>query len=561
MAAEPSIGAFLVSSGRLTDASLARARRSVEESGERLGAVLTKLGFISERELVDAYSQYLKLLVAVASDYPDEAIEVERLNPRFLREARVVPVKASDGEILLVMVDPTDEVTAAAIEFALEQPVGRMVAVPVELEAALERLYPTGDRLADDTSDAADLSNADVADDVERLKDLASEAPVIRLVNTMIGRAVEIRASDIHLEPIEAGLRVRYRIDGVLRDADSPPASLRAAIVSRIKIMAKLNIAERRLAQDGRIRVAVRGKEIDLRVSTTPTMHGESVVLRILDRASLPLDFATLGFDQDQLDRYISVLDRPHGIVLVTGPTGSGKTTTLYASLVTLSTVDRKVMTIEDPIEYQVVGVNQTQVKPQIGLTFATALRSFLRQDPDIMMVGEIRDLETAQIAVQAALTGHLILSTVHTNDAASAVTRLLDIGVEDYLLTSTVNGIVGQRLVRRLCPHCREPHQIDAALFVKLDLVPAERGEVTAYRPKGCAQCDGAGYFGRTTILEILAFSDAIRALVMRHAQAREIQQQAVAEGMLTMLQDGMRKVLAGLTTVDEVLRVTRES
>jgi general secretion pathway protein E len=397
--------------------------------------------------------------------------------------------------------------------------------------------------------------------DLERLKDLASEAPVIRLVNTLITRAVEMSASDIHLESAESRLRVRYRIDGVLREIEAPPARLKSAIISRVKIMAKLNIAERRLAQDGRIRLAIRGKEIDFRVSTTPSIHGESVVLRILDRGSLPLDFVALGFDSRLLPPFIEILNRPHGIVLVTGPTGSGKTTTLYTALTTLNSPDSKILTVEDPVEYVLEGINQVQVKPQIGLTFANALRSFLRQDPDIMMIGEIRDLETAQIAVQAALTGHLVLSTVHTNDAASAMTRLLDMGIEDYLLTSTISGVLGQRLVRRVCESCREPYTVSRDLQERLGLAAFGAADgATLYRAAGCARCNGTGYRGRTMILELMVTTDPIRALVLRHAEAREIQAEAIRGGMQTMYAHGMRKALEGMTTAEEVMRVIRD-
>jgi general secretion pathway protein E len=403
----------------ISAAALERARRLEAESGERFDRVAAKLGLVSERDMAAAYAA-----------------------------------------LIVAMADPLDDPAAQALAFAIEKQVERRAAVPADIEAAYERLYSEG-RVAIDMIDehAAQRGDDDRDADMERLKDLASEASVIRLVNGLVARAVEMRASDIHLESGEGRLRLRYRIDGVLREMDSPPARLKSAIISRVKIMAKLNIAERRLAQDGRTRPAVRGKEIDSRVSTTPSIHGESVVMRILDRGSLALDFAALGFDASLLRQFRDVLARPHGIVLVTGPTGSGKTTTLYTALTELNSPDIKIPTVEDPVEYVLEGINQVQVQPQIGLTFATALRSFLRQDPDVMMIGEIRDLETAQIAVQAALTGHLVLSTVHTNDAASAMTRLMDMGIEDYLLTSTINGVLGQRLVRCLCPRCRAPY------------------------------------------------------------------------------------------------------
>jgi general secretion pathway protein E len=370
---------------------------------------------------------------------------------------------------------------------------------------------------------------------------------------------VDARASDIHIEPAASRLVVRLRIDGAMQEIEAPPLRLRDAIVSRIKIMARLNIAERRLPQDGRMSASVRGTEIDFRVSTLPTVHGESVVIRVLDRDQVALDFSALGFDDQALTELNRILALPFGILLVTGPTGSGKTTTLYAALKTLNTPDRKLMTIEDPVEYQLDGVNQVQVQPQIGLTFAWALRSFLRQNPNIVMVGEIRDLETAQVAVQVALTGHMILSTLHTNDAASGVTRLLDMGVEDYLIVSTVNAILAQRLVRTLCPDCREPYDLSIDLAARLGLTldaPAP-----FFRAQGCPACNATGYRGRTTILEILPMTDTIRRLVLDHAAATTIRDAAIAAGMRTMLAHGLTKARAGITTIEEVLGATRSA
>ena len=400
------------------------------------------------------------------------------------------------------------------------------------------------------------VDDLDFDADVQQLKDLASEAPVIRLVSLIITNALDMRASDIHVEPFENRLAVRYRVDGVLHDIESPPKRLAAAVISRIKIMANLDIAERRLPQDGRIRLRVQGKEIDLRVSTVPTMHGESVVMRILDKGGVALDFHKLGFMEDTLKAFIDVLMQPHGILLVTGPTGSGKTTTLYTALDRLNQPDVKILTVEDPVEYQMVGINQIQVKPQIDLTFANALRSIVRQDPDVIMIGEIRDLETAQIAVQSALTGHLVMSTVHTNDAASTVNRLLDMGVDDYLLTSTVIGILAQRLVRKLCPHCKEPYQALPEVVEQLGLAKfTGGGDVTLYHAKGCAQCSNTGYMGRFCILEMLPMTDPLRTLVMKHATSSELKAEAQREGMVSMYEDGMRKALAGHTTFEEVL------
>jgi general secretion pathway protein E len=554
-----SIGAVLASRGLLSGAALDRARRLEAESGERIDRVAAKLGLVSERDLAAAYAELIGSPIVAAADFPTEPVAAQRIGRAFLKQARLIPLAESETVLVAAMADPLDDAAARALEFALDKEVHRRVALPADIEAAYERLYGEGRSAIDRIYDAAgEREDEDRDADLERLKDLASEAPVIRLVNALITRAVEMGASDIHLEPGESRLRLRYRVDGVLREIEPPPARLKSAIVSRLKIMAKLNIAERRLAQDGRIRLAVRGKEIDFRVSTTPAIHGESVVLRILDRGALALDFAELGFEDHLLRPFIEILDRPHGIVLITGPTGSGKTTTLYTALTTLNSPDRKILTVEDPIEYLLEGINQVQVRPQIGLTFANALRSFLRQDPDIMMVGEIRDLETAQIAVQAALTGHLVLSTVHTNDAASAMTRLLDMGIEDYLLTSTINGVLAQRLVRKLCPSCRQPYSPTPELCGRLGL--GDCSDTTLYRLMGCPACSGTGYRGRTMISELMAITDAIRPLVLRHAEARELQAEAIRGGMQTMYAYGMRKALAGITTIEEVIRVTRD-
>ncbi len=553
------IVSVLTARGLLNDAALDRLRRLEQESGERIDRIAAKLGMVSDKDLAGAYAGTLGSPLVTADDYPDEPVAADRISAAFAKRARLIPLAEDDDRLAVAMADPLEDGTARALEFATGKRIERRAAVPAEIDAAYDRLYGSGRGAVDELYDQGEREDAGHESDLERLKDLASEAPTIRLVNALITRAVEARASDIHIESVEGGLRVRYRIDGVLKEVEPPPARLRSAVISRLKIMAKLNIAERRLAQDGRIRLAVRGKEIDFRVSTTPAIHGESVVLRILDRGNLALDFTALGFDDSQLPAFLEALHRPHGIVLVTGPTGSGKTTTLYAALTELNSVETKILTAEDPVEYVLDGINQVQMKPDIGLDFASALRSFLRQDPDIMMIGEIRDLETAQIAVQAALTGHLVLSTVHTNDAASAIARLLDMGIEHYLLTSTINAVLAQRLVRRLCTACREayvpPPEMQAQLG--LDAAAFERG-ARLYRAVGCASCSG-GFTGRTMILELMVIDDAIRNLVLKNAEAREIQAQAVRGGMQTMYAHGLRKALDGITTIEEVLRVSR--
>ena len=558
-----SIGKLLIERGKLNAADLDRARRVQQETPERINVILTQLGLVSERDMAEALALYLDLPLVTAADYPTQAILEDQISIKFLKEYRIIPLADTAEGLVLAIADPLDAYAVNAMRLLTGKPVLPRVGVPAEIEAAFERLYGSSKASIENifeevTSEEDEGTN----EDIERLKDLASEAPVIRMVNMLISRAVEMRASDIHIEPFERKLKVRYRIDGVLREVDAPPSRLRAAVISRVKLMAKLNIAETRLPQDGRIRLVIRGKEIDLRVSTVPSMHGESLVLRVLDKGSVALDFPTLGFEKQLLKSYLDLLDRPHGILLVTGPTGSGKTTTLYTSLLRLNTGERKILTVEDPIEYQLEGINQVQVKPQIGLGFANVLRSFLRQDPDVIMIGEIRDLETAEIAVQAALTGHKVLSTLHANDAATTITRLLDMGVEDYLLTSTVNGVVAQRLVRTLCGHCREPRPVLPEMVEQLQLRRFTSSDpITLYQATGCEHCNGSGYLGRTGLLEILELSDPIRRLILRRAESHEIKRAAAEAGMRTMYQDGMYKILAGTTTLEEVLRVTRDT
>ena len=557
------LGEILIERGKLDAAGLERALRLQQESGDKLGVLLVSLGVVAQRDVSEALALQLGLPLIEAAGYPEMPILEERVSARFLRDARALPLTEDEYEPALAMADPTDTYTMNAFEMVTGRKVRPLVAIPSELDAALERLYGAGkSALGQILGDVEQRDDVGFDADIQQLKDLASEAPVIRLVSLIITNALEMRASDIHFEPFENRLIVRYRIDGVLHEVESPPRRLSAAVISRIKIMAMLDIAERRLPQDGRIRLRVQGKEIDLRVSTVPTMHGESVVMRILDKGGVALDFKRLGFEDDTLKGFIDVLMEPHGILLVTGPTGSGKTTTLYTALDRLNKPDVKILTVEDPVEYQMPGINQIQVKPQIDLTFANALRSIVRQDPDIIMIGEIRDLETAQIAVQSALAGHLVLSTLHTNDAASTVNRLLDMGVEDYLLTSTVIGILAQRLVRTLCPDCKEAYTALPEVVDELGLRKfAAKDEVTLYHARGCSECGHTGYIGRVSIIEMLPMSDHLRTHVMRHATSAELRAEAIKEGMVTMYEDGMRKAMNGVTTFEEVLRVTREN
>jgi general secretion pathway protein E len=559
---ERAVAARLVAEGKIEAAAAERALRLRAGSQDRLEVILTALALVPERDVALAIAAELQLPLAGPADYP-VSILFDNASPKFLRQARVLPLADTEDGVVLAMANPLDVTAVRSFELLAGKQVQVWVAAPSDLDLAIERLYggdqTTIGNIVDDIEEGRD-EGAD--GDVGRLRDMASEAPVIRLVNLLISRAVESRASDIHIEPFQDRLIVRYRIDGVMRDAATPPQRLRAAIVSRVKIMAKLNIAERRLPQDGRIRIAIRGKDYDLRIATVPTMHGEAITMRILDRATLREDFAALGFRPDTLARYLALLDRPQGIVLVTGPTGSGKTTTLYTSLMRLNTPEKKIFTVEDPIEYQLDRVNQVQVRPQIKLTFAEILRTLLRHNPDIMMIGEMRDLETAQIAIQAALTGHLVLSTLHTNNAAGSITRLLDMQVEDYLATATVSGIAAQRLVRRLCVACRMPRDTLPEIIERTGLARvADGSEVLLYEPVGCPACGGTGYHGQTAVIEVLTLSDAIRRLVLRRAEASEIQRVAIGEGMRPMYEDGLLKVLDGTTSLDEVLRVTRDA
>jgi len=551
------LAALLVRQGQCDLTTLDRGRRVAAESGQRLDQVLLQLGLVTERGLAEAYATLLGVPIAGPARYPEAPLFPERLTPRFLRTARAVPVAVEQDILVLAVADALDEFTPAAVAAATGLPVRLELAVPIELEAAFGRLYPEGE--AAEGASGGDGGEA-LEEDAERLKDLASEAPVIRLVNQLIGRAVETHASDIHIEPFEDRLRVRYRYDGVLHEADSPSARLAPAIISRIKIMSKLDIAERRLPQDGRIKLAVRGTEVDFRVSTTPTLYGEKLVLRVLDRSSVVFDYEKLGLPAHVVSAWTKALELPNGILLVTGPTGSGKTTTLYTGLTTINAVSRNIVTVEDPIEYQLSGINQTQIKPQIGLNFAAMLRSILRQDPDVIMVGEIRDLETAQIAVQAALTGHLVLSTLHTNSAAATIIRLRDLGLEDYLLTAVLRGVLAQRLVRRLCDACKRETDAPQELIERFQLQPRADGKkLKLWHPVGCAKCRSTGYRGRQAIAEFLQPDSAVEHLIFSKADHMEIERAAVAGGMVTMFQAGLEAALAGTTTIEEVVRSIR--
>jgi general secretion pathway protein E len=558
---DDAVCAYLLEKGRLKETALKQAETYREQHGGELVTLLVRLGLVSEKDVAEAESDLLDLPLVRTADLPDEAPELPTVSVRFLRQNLLLPIAESNGDLTVVMANPRDEYARKALNMASGKNIIPRVGIASEIENGIEKLLGGGRSAMGQIVEGLDAEKEADIEDVEHLRDLASEAPVIRLVNLIMQRAVEARASDIHIEPFENRLKVRYRIDGVLQEEEAPPAKSTAAVISRIKIMAKLNIAERRLPQDGRIMHRVQGKELDLRVSTVPTSHGESVVMRILDRESVVLDFDSLGFDDLIRKKFVKALEMPHGIILVTGPTGSGKTTTLYTALSALNRPTRKIITVEDPVEYQLEGINQIQAKSSIGLDFAHALRAIVRQDPDVIMIGEMRDLETARIAIQSALTGHLVLSTIHTNDAAGGVTRMLDMGVEDYLLTSTVNAILAQRLVRTLDPVNREAYELLPEVAAELGFAAlAKADRYTVYRPTATEEIP-TGYRGRTSILELLIMTDPIRRLIMKHATAGEIQDLAVEQGMRTMYQDGLNKCLRGITTLDEVLRVTQEA
>jgi len=550
---------------KLSAAELKKVERVQKTSvSESVPQLLVKLGLCSELDVADAFVESGRFEKVTPDHYPLEMQLPETVPLRFLKNYHVIGLGQNGGhndDITVALMDPEDRFVIDALKLATGKNIIAKVGLLSEIDAALEVQYGEGrsqmDKLVDDLA-VDDLGE----EDLEHLKDLASEAPVIKMVNLIMQRAIESRASDIHIEPFEQSLKVRLRVDGVLKEIDAPSVKSTAAVISRVKIMAKLNIAERRLPQDGRIKVQMLGKELDLRVSTIPTMYGESVVIRLLDKETTVLDFAALGFSGKHLQQFIEVLSQPHGIILITGPTGSGKSTTMYAALKQLNTSERKIITVEDPVEYQMDGVNQIQAKPQIGLTFASALRSIVRQDPDVIMIGEMRDLETARIAVQSALTGHLVLSTLHTNDAAGGVTRLLDMGLEEYLLTSTVNGILAQRLVRKLCPACKQRYTPSQDIIDGMRLRRfAPEGDIVLYKPVGCPSCGGLGYRGRLAIIEFLQMTDPLRKLIMAHEEAGAIQRLAIEEGMTTMYENGLVKALQGITTLEEVLRVTSET
>ncbi len=545
-------GRVFVKEGLLSEEIINRALQIQKEQPEKkLGEILVEMG-IPEEKVLRGLSKKLGLEYVERKDFP-ETLPVD-LSLEFMKANLVVPLRFEDSTLTVAMADPDDTEVIDSLKASLDCNIKICIASKSAITEYLERLSRIKETSVSEIIVEEEIAE-EVPEELNHLKGMAQERGVIRLVDVLIENAVNQRASDIHVEPEEDRVRIRYRIDGILYDREFLPKKMQAAITSRIKLLSQMNIAERRLPQDGRIKGTYAGRPIDIRVSTIPTVYGESIVMRLLDKETSFLTLEELGMDPDTLKRYEALIHRPYGMILITGPTGSGKTTTLYASLDRINSPDKKIITIEEPVEYLMKGINQIQVKPKIGLTFASGLRHIVRQDPDVIMVGEIRDLETAGIAIHAALTGHLIFSTLHTNDAPGAMTRLMDMGVENYLVSSTLIGVVAQRLVRRICNSCRIqyriPEEVKRELRITTDFL---------WRGSGCEDCSGTGYRGRIGIFELLVVNDDIRNMIMAKATSRELREKAISLGMKTLRQDGIEKAIKGITTTEEVMRVTQQ-
>jgi type IV pilus assembly protein PilB len=560
------LGDILIEERLLMPEQLSQALYEQRRTGKPLAVILIESGLISEEDIVITLSEQLGI--------PHLRVESYEISPEVLAEVpegiatryHLIPVAKTGNSLTIAMSDPLNIVAIDDVRMLTGYDIETVVSLDSEIKKAIDRYYAGKevemddyeDILRDAEADAVTLLEEQEDPDISHLKEEVEQAPVIRLVNLTLVNAIKQGASDIHIEPFEKVVRVRYRVDGILREAQPPPKALQAAVVSRVKILAELDIAERRVPQDGRFRIKFQGREIDFRTSTLPTYFGEKVVLRILDKGALTLDLDKLEFEKQPLEDFRDTLSRPNGIILVTGPTGSGKTTTLYSALHMLNTLDVNIVTVEDPVEYELHGINQVQAKPEVGLTFASGLRSILRQDPDIVMVGEIRDEETADIAIKAALTGHLVLSTLHTNDAPGAVTRLVDMGMEPFLISSSLLLAAAQRLVRRICPDCKESYRVPEQVLqrAQFQLEPGE--DIILAKGEGCKRCGDTGYRGRLALLEALKVSEDIQDLIMGSASAGDIKRKAIQGGMLTLRQVGLRKAKAGLTSLEEILRVT---
>lgn len=563
----PLLGAILEQKFALPEAKLLEALNIQQNKGGRLGEILIRLRAIDEDQLIQALAFQFDLpwLPQLEAGQVDQEW-IKKVPIHFARRYRVLPLKAEEGSVIVATTDPLETMPLDDLRLLLGLPVKPILTSGISLLACLNRVYdeaasPAGaEQVMEDIAANENLEQlAYTLDEPQDLLDATDEAPIIRLINSVLFQAVRQRASDIHFESFERGLVVRYRIDGVLYPVLTPPKHLQASIIARLKILAGLNIAEKRLPQDGRFTIRTAGKDVDLRVSVLPTAHGERVVLRLLEKENKLLILSEMGFSADRLSTIQQLIQLTHGIILVTGPTGSGKTTTLYAALSQINAPDKNIITVEDPIEYQLLGIGQMQVNPKINLTFAAGLRSILRQDPDVIMIGEIRDRETAEIAIHASLTGHLVFSTLHTNDAASAATRLIDMGIEPFLVASSVVAVLAQRLVRRVCKDCRQAYHPDDEELIRLGIVPPKTPP-TFYRGTGCAACSQTGYRGRTGIYELLVMDDEIRRLIGAKADSTAIKQAAISKGMITLKDDGADKVFHGITTTEEVMRITQQ-
>ena len=560
------LGQLLINGKLINEEQLKQALESQAKDGGRLGSTLINLGIINEEQLINFLSKQYDAPAINLTDYTIDPSIIKFIPHEVVTKYHIFPVAKVGATLTIAMADPSNVFAIDDVKFMTGYNVEPVVASEASIGAAIAEHYGDSDALQTvmDSLQGKEVEDLDFVSededeiDIGELKQAVEEAPVVKLVNLILSEAIDRGGSDIHIEPYEKAFRVRYRIDGVLYDVMQPPVKLRAALSSRLKIMAELDIAERRLPQDGRIKLKIRGKPVDLRVSTLPTLFGEKIVMRILDKSNLNLDLTKLGFEKQPLEDFAEAIESPFGMVLVTGPTGSGKTTTLYSALSTINKIDVNIMTVEDPVEYTLPGINQVHVKDEIGLSFAAALRSFLRQDPDIVMVGEIRDFETAEIAVKAALTGHLVLSTLHTNDAPSTISRLLNMGVEPFLVSASVLLILAQRLARKICLKCQEEEDVPVPALVKIGFSEDVANNVKCYKGKGCTACNDTGYKGRIALYEVMPVKDEIKELILEGASASEIKSSAMRLGMKTLRMSGLSKIKEGVTTVEEVLRVT---
>jgi type IV pilus assembly protein PilB len=558
-----SLGESLVEQKLLTEEQLQAAIHDSEQSGDPLRKTLVHKGLVTEDDICTFFEEQMGIPRIDLKNYLIDP-KILAIVPELLaKKHHLIPLFKTGDTLTIATADPLNVIALDELRLKTKSNIEPAVATETEINTAISQYYGTGSSVEDiiKSIDVKSMAIEEEKDELstDKLKDLAEEAPIIKLVNLIIMQAIQERASDIHVEPEEASLKVRFRIDGVLHETLTVPKHLQAAVLSRIKIMSELDIATKRVPQDGRFRIIVDNGTIDMRISTLPTMHGENIVMRLLDSSSIMIGLEQLGFNEKNLDQFKSLIVRPHGIILVTGPTGSGKTTTLYSALNTINKPDVNIITVEDPVEYQLKMIRQSQINPKAGLTFALGLRSILRQDPDIIMVGEIRDLETAEIAVQAALTGHLVLSTLHTNDAPSSLTRLVDMGVEPFLISSSVIGVVAQRLVRKICTSCKEAFTPSDEVFKELG-IPRPEGDIKFFRGKGCKTCKNTGYKGRIGIYEMLIPNEQIREMILQKVSTGQIKKVSQEMGMKTLREDGLEKVLSGVTSIDEVIRVTQQ-